>query len=250
MQPNWIAAAAAAVALCACQQQDRATTVTEASAPTAPSAPASNTAEAPAANPLPTNGAYELADVLKWAMPDAPTNTSSTPDLQDYNRFKGVVGDIKRSASLQGGYEGRVVLAINSVKAVAENIEDDYAWRVSIEGPNAGAAGIAFASHRAIRPDVESAGPAYLRSKGLDVVALSCFSDGGTSANAEGLYLVRVPRKAPTFLTYSVSTGSAGTFVTYRVHFGAIDWSSVPGTSPDFQGKVQPFGVCPYKDFR
>ncbi len=220
---------------------------------------------------------YELADVLLWAMPPdveaehlsvsasgaasdaqplAPTGgrtlPPALPGIQDFNRFKGVVTDIVSAPaqSLRAGYEGQVVLGIDGKRLVAENIQDDYAWRVSIPGPRTGATAIEFESQRAIQLDPDSVGPSYLRRKGFDVVTLGCSSSGDTPDNAEGLYLVRAPGKAPTLLTWAVSTGSAGVFVRYRLHFGALDPGDVPGTQPNFEGRVQGFGVCPYPAFR
>ncbi|MYM92660.1 hypothetical protein [Duganella vulcania] len=196
--------------------------------------------------PVAHEGAYELADVLLWAMPDAKPGESSLPDIQDYNRFKGIVANIKVSKTNLGGYEGQILIAADGKRAIAENIEDDYKWRVFITGPQVGASDIEFESGRAIVGDI---GPGYLRKHKFDVLALSCFSEGGTSSNASVLYLVRYPGKAQSLLTYSVSTGSGGVFISYQLHYGPIEWSAIPGaTTPNYQGGMQRFGDCPYKD--
>ena len=198
--------------------------------------------------PFSKSGAYELADVLKWALPEAGSTPFATPELQDYNRFKGVVQDIKVSQVLSSRYVGAVTLAVDGQQMQPENLVDNYRTDVRIFGPEAGAQGIAFATE--VKESVY-VGPAYLRKHGFDVVPLSCFSVGQTSTNAEALYLVRAPGKAPTYVTFRVSTGSGGASVEYTVRYGGMDWKDVPGaTEPQFDGTVQPFGYCPYKSMQ
>jgi len=195
--------------------------------------------------PQEKSGAYEVSEVLAWAIPDQiATNKKSLPDLQDYNRFKGIVDEINSSPL---GYEGSIVLLANGDQSLLENIEDDYSWKVSIIGPNVGASSIIFDSRRAIRNDI---GPTYLRKNSFDLTMLSCFSDGDTPANARALYLAQYPGKAPVLLTYEVSTGSAGTSIVYQLHFGPLEWSYVPGAKDiNYAGKIQKFAECPYQEF-
>lgn len=195
----------------------------------------------------PKNGLYELADVVAWAMPaEADSLNTALPAPQDYNRFKGVVTDIAASKSKLGGYEGRVSIGVNGKRTIAENIEDDYQWKVFIFGPQVGATTFAIASWRSVSVEV---GPSYLRSKNFDLVNLSCFSEGDTPNNAKALYLARYPGKLPTLITYSVSTGSGGKTVDYRIHFGGVQWDAVPAaTDINFKGESQAFASCPYKE--
>ena len=195
--------------------------------------------------PTAKSGAYEISDVLAWAIPDQITiNEKSLPDLQDYNRFKGIVNDIKSSPL---GYEGSIIMLANGDQSLLENVEDDYNWEVSIIGPNVGASSITFNSRRAIKNDI---GPTYLRKNSFDLIMLSCFSDGDTPANARVLYLAQYSGKTPVLLTYEVSTGSAGVSVVYQLHFGPIEWSYVPGAKDiNYAGKSQKFAECPYQEF-
>lgn len=251
-----IIAMSAGIASCQRQLSDAAPTT----APSAPQVGASSAAQVAAAAsessrvrsslPVAKDGVYELADVLLWAMPDAGDGHETLAGLQDYNRFKGVVSKIQSSASRRGGYEGQVVIGVGALPAIAENIQDDYAWKTYIFGPNAGAAGFEISSSHAIRTEAAALGPVYLRAHGLKVLTLACFSEGATATNADALYLVHAPGKAPTLMGHSVSTGSAGQFVTFTLHFGPVDWKDLPGTKPDHQGEVQPFAICPYKEFR
>ena len=210
--------------------------------PSAPSLPASVPVS------FSKTGAYELADVLRWALPDSGGTAFTTPGLQDYNRFKGVVQDIQLSQEPRSRYVGAVTLMVDGRQMQPENLVDNYRTGVKIFGVEAGAQGISFAT--GVLPTVQ-AGPAYLRKQGLDVVPLSCFSVGKTPTNAEALYLVRAPGKAPTYVTYRVSTGSAGVSIDYTVRYGGMDWQDVPGAvEPQFDGTVQPFGHCPYKEMQ
>lgn len=194
--------------------------------------------------PVEKLGGYEVADVLAWAMPDqGPKSTNSLPDFQDYNRFKGLVRDIKASPV---GYEGSVVMLAEGKQSLLENIEDDYKWKVFVSGPNAGANSIFFDSKRPIKIEI---GPTYLRKHHFDLIVLSCFSDGDTPTNATALYLAQYPGKRPTLLRYQVSTGSAGKMVEYQLHFGPVEWSSVPGARDiNYAGKTQKFAECPYAE--
>jgi hypothetical protein len=197
------------------------------------------------ASPTPKNGAYEIADVLMWAMPSSSGQKRSLPGFQDYNRFKGVVSNIRRSTYGRETFEGQVVLLAYGKNAMVENIEDNYSWRVGISGPQVGATELAFYSG-AISGDL---GPNYLRKHGIELITLSCFSTGDTSTNASALYLALVPGKAPTLLSYDINTGSSGETVTYKVHYYSVNWSDVPGaTERNYKGEVQDFGVCPYKN--
>jgi len=164
-------------------------------------------------------GGYELAEVLAWAMPKSAANAATLPSLQDYNRFKGVVSDIKRSEGGDGQYVGKVVPLVDGTRVAAENIEDDYAWRVWIDGPQAGAASVKFDSFGKGNAVSAEIGPAYLRRHGFDLVALACFGSGGTPNNADAMYLARFPGKAPTLMTFSVSTGSGGVFNSWLLHY-------------------------------
>lgn len=200
--------------------------------------------------PKSQHGAYELAEVLAWSMPDtAPSDSPlALPSFQDYNRFKGVVSNIQSSTSVDGGYEGTIEMLADGKRVVVENIEDDYKWKVLITGPNVGANSVTFMADRAVGMGIDI-GASYLRRHQFDLVALSCFSAGQTSTNAQALYLARYPGKNPVLLSYMVSTGSAGMFVHYQVHFDSLEWESVPGAREvDYEGKSQPFGVCPYED--
>lgn len=191
------------------------------------------------------SGAYEISNVLAWAIPDqTAVNGTSLPDLQDYNRFKDIVNDIKSSPL---GYEGSIIMLANGEQSLLENIEDDYNWKVSIRGPNVGASSIAFDSRRAIKNDI---GPTYLRNNRFELTMLSCFSEGGTPTNARALYLAQYPGKTPILVTYEVSTGSAGISVVYQLHFGPMEWSYVPGAKDiNYAGKSQKFAECPYQEF-
>jgi hypothetical protein len=195
--------------------------------------------------PVAHSGAYELADILAWAMPNQATNKiKSLPEFQDYNRFKGVISEIKVSPL---GYEGGIVMLADGKQSLLENIEDDYKWKVYIKGPNLGADSIAFDSWRSIKTDI---GPAYLRKHGFDLIMLSCFSEGDTPTNATALYLAQYPEKSPTLLSYLISTGSAGVSIEYQLHFGPIDWSLVPGARDiNYAGEAQKSADCPYKEF-
>ncbi|WP_162925892.1 hypothetical protein [Isoalcanivorax indicus] len=195
-------------------------------------------------------GGYELAQVIVWAMgPGKPTETLSG-DAQDYNRFKGVVKDIERSTAQGAEYEGTILLLADGERTVAENIQDEYSWEVFIRGPRIGASSIEFQSARSVSPSLDL-GPRYLRRHGLDLTALSCFSAGNSSANAEALYLVRADRMNPALLLISISTGSAGTSYSYKLHFTGIEWGDIPGAArANYRGDYQPFGHCPYPELQ
>ena len=197
----------------------------------------------------PKDGLYELAEVIAWAMPLAAKNKpTALPSYQDYNRFKGVVSDITVSKPGWGRYEGGVAVAVNGKPALAENIEDDYKWKVFIDGPEVGANQITFSSQRPVAADM---GPTYLRARNFEIVNLSCFSDGDTPTDATALYLARYPGKDPTLLTYTLSTGSRGTTIDYHVHFGGLQWDAVPGARVvNYKGEVQGFASCRYKELR
>lgn len=205
-----------------------------------------NAATPKESEPKSQNGAYELAEVLAWAMPNVDLkNPTSLPSNQNYNRFKGVINEIHATTSNLGGYEGTVQILAEGKRTIIENIEDNYKWQASITGPQVGANSLILSSQRAVGTDV---GPTYLRKHDFDLMLLSCFSDGDTPTNATALYLARFPGKAPVLLGYSVSTGSAGQFIAYQVYFGPIAWESVPGARQlNYKGESQPFGSCPYK---
>lgn len=155
-----------------------------------------------------------------------------------------MVQDIRASQGPGSRYVGAVTLAVDGRQMQPENIVDNYRTAVRIFGPEAGAQGLAFATGV---KDALQAGPSYLRKHGLDVVPLSCFNAGQTPTNAEALYLVRAPGKAPTYVTFRSSTGSGGASIEYTVRYGGMDWKEVPGaTEPQFDGTVQTFGYCPY----
>ena len=213
---------------------------------------AQSQAQAPRSDvPTPREGGYELAEVLAWAMPAAAAGaTSALPSLQDYNRFKGVVSNITRA---EGGaqYIGKVVPLADGKRIVPDNIEDDYSWRVWIDGPQAGADSIRFGAFEHASSDSLELGPAYLRRHGFDLVALTCFSSGGTPNNAEAMYLVRFPGKVPTLMNYLVSTGSRGVSHSWQVHYGYVDWKDVPGaTEADYRGARQQFAQCDFESLR
>lgn len=185
MRVLWWSIIAMSAGIASCQRQPP-----DAAPKTGPAAPqvgvssAAQAAEASESSrvrstlPVAKDGVYELADVLLWAMPDAADGHETLADLQDYNRFKGVVSKIQSSASRRGGYEGQVVIGVGALPAIAENIQDDYAWKTYIFGPNAGAAGFEISSSHAIRTEAAALGPAYLRAHGLNVLTLACFSEG------------------------------------------------------------------------
>jgi hypothetical protein len=191
------------------------------------------------------NGLYELADVLAWAMPTVDSaSPESLSSLQDYNRFKGVISGIRPAKVTR--FEGQIAIGVDGRRATPENIEDEYRWKASLDGPEVGANIVELESVRAVLADT---GPAYLRKMGFELIGLACFSEGGTPTNATALYLAKYVGKQPTLMLYSVSTGSGGTFVNYSLHFGSLSWNHVPGaTQPNFKGEIQPFGYCPYKN--
>jgi len=209
-----------------------------------------------AASELPSakNGYYELADILAWAMPasdsSSPLSLSSSP--QDYNRFKGVVSNFIMSKSVR--YEGSILVNVEGNQANAENILNENSWAVRLDGPNIGASefqldsgAISFDASK--NEDIDT-GPAYLRKKGFELTNLVCFSDGNTPTNAEAMYLAKYPGRQPTLIKYSISTGSSGKYVNWTIYFFGISWKSVPGaTERNFEGKIQSFGDCPYKEF-
>lgn len=209
--------------------------------------PASTSSEAPKPR---EGGGYELAEVLAWAMPAAEAGGITLPSLQDYNRFKGVVSNITRATGV-GQYVGKLVPLADGKRVVAENIQDDYAWAVDIDGPQVGASSVTFRSFDGITAVDVEVGPAYLRKHGFDLVALICFSSGGTANNATGMYLARYAGRTPTLMTFAVSTGSRGVSNGWTVHYGSVDWKDVPAaTEADYRGVRQPFARCEYKDLR
>jgi hypothetical protein len=209
-----------------------------------------NTSTIRAGLPIATNGGYELAEVLAWAMEDKTkdNNQSTLSSVQDYNKFKGVISDIHRSSDGDADYEGSIILFADGKQSITENIEDSYSWNVEINGPSVGADTLVFYSSRSVSTDL---GPAYLRKNKFDLIALSCFSYGNTPNNASVLYLAQYPGKKPTLISYNVTTGSMGQSVWYSVYFGQIDWKSVPGaTEVDYKNDKNRFGDCPYESLR
>ena len=193
-------------------------------------------------------GAYELVDIIRWAMPPASGETILPAGFQDYNRFKGPIENIQISDDRFNKYKGTAALVVSGKKIQPENITDQYLTDVHIFGPEVGAAGISLSTK--LSPSIE-VGPDYLRKGGLNPIPLSCFSEGRTPTNANALYLVQAPSKAPVYLTYSISTGSGGKWFTYTIWFGSIDWKFVPGATENmFDGTTQAFGSSPYKDFQ
>ncbi len=198
--------------------------------------------------PVARNGVYEIAEVLRWAMVRNSKENTELNTLQEYNFFKGIIKNIKPGDHL-ARYRGEIILGTAGRPAIASNITDEYEWSVLIDGPNAGASYIQFTSGF-LDPKID-VGPVYLRKNNFNIIPLICFSDGRSSANAEALYLVRVPGRTPTLLQYEVSTGSGGTLVQYKIHYSAIAWNEVPGAGKrEFDGRQSKFGECPYEDLR
>lgn len=196
--------------------------------------------------PKSINGGYELADVLIWAMPKQVKGENSLPSLQDYNHFKSVVSNIKPT---ENGYSGTVLILADRKRTVPENITDNYDWAVSIEGPRAGASSISIDSgFIGDKPDI---GPQYLRKNNINVIALSCFSNGDTPAQSSSLYLVQYPGKTPILLSYDVSGGSSGRTIKYQLHYGGIEWKNVPGANEvNYKNETQNFAMCPYPSLK
>lgn len=237
-------ASAAALLLVGCQKTDVQTGVATVQSSASQSSGANATEQPPVAK----DGLYELADVLRWIMPRQTQQVAEFAGLQDYNRFKGPITDIQSGAP-HFQYRGRIRLAIDGKRGIAENIEDDYAWQVTLDGANAGATDIALSSFKAVAPGTPEVAE-YLRRHRFDVLLLSCFSDAATPTNAEAMYLLRAEGRAPVLFTLGVSTGSGGVFLTYKVSFGPVAWGDVPGaTKSDIQGMPYPLAGCPMKEF-
>jgi hypothetical protein len=191
------------------------------------------------------DGFYELADFLAWAMPEISSGDQFTlPTLQHYARFGGVFEVLPYDGREK--YSGFVSLLVDGAIAIHPNIYRDYGWRVGIDGPEAGATSLSLTGSVVI----DAVAPKYLRANGFELTPLTCFSEGGTPINAVALYLARYPGKQPTLMSYMVSTGSAGRFVDFVLHFAPVSWASVPGTSDSQFSTSRGLGDCPYEAFR
>lgn len=193
-----------------------------------------------------TDGSYDLADFLAWAMPQiSPESPSTLSSFQDYARFGGVFEILPSDGSIR--YSGFVSLLVGGTIAMQPNIDQDYGWRVGVDGPNVGATSLSLSSAGSV---IDAVTPEYLRANGFELTPLTCFSEGGTPTNADILYLARHPSKQPTLMSYRVSTGSAGRSVVFVLHFEPVPWTNVPGTTGSQWSTSRGLGDCPYDDFR
>jgi hypothetical protein len=134
-------------------------------------------------------------------------------------------------------YEARIPLYARGRRLLAENMNDEYQWKVFVAGPRA------MPTHVYIRsqwPVAQPAGAAYFTSQGLTLDPIVCESFGGSDANYNAIYKVSATGKHPMLLRISKSTGSGGIRYSYE-----ITWFSISAASLSREAEV---GLCQVTD--
>lgn len=193
---------------------------------------------------------YELASVVKSLMIDR----EKTGFRGDYLSFKSmfsplreVEGATRRVAgpeSFPGKeadffyiYEARIPLYVRKERLLAENMKDEYLWRVFVAGPRAAPSNVYIMSQW---PVGQPAGATYFNAQGLKLDVVSCEKLGGSSTNYNAYYKVSAPGKFPLLLGISKSTGSGGVWYSYEITWYGIKASSL--------GNEAEIGLCQVND--
>jgi hypothetical protein len=127
--------------------------------------------------------------------------------------------------------KGSALLTVNGRPVATDRTGKAGSYVVWIAGPNAAPSDLWLRSDLA---SSESAGPRYLRSKGIKLETIACEKEG--KGNYTALFRASVAGSKPALLEITESTGSGGTWFSYRLR-----WKSVsPADLPD-QAEV---GLC------
>lgn len=184
------------------------------------------------------NARYDLAGLVKRLMLDRDPKGFRG----DYIALKSVIGPLQQvtEADLRKPdpeyfpgnasnffyiYETRIPLYARGRRLLAENMSDQYQWKVFVAGPRAMPTNIYIRSQW---PVAHPAGASYFTSHGLTLDPIVCEKLGGSEANYNAVYKVRAPGKHPLLLTISKSTGSGGVRYSYEVTWFSISAASLP----------------------
>jgi hypothetical protein len=176
----------------------------------------------------------ELADVIRQLMVSA--KQTSTKD--SYIEMKAIFGKLRLAESgdlAPNGMEtflknndyfyifhGRINLLANSRPIAQDRMQDDASWKVWVVGPKAMVTDVWLRTNNAAS---SSAGPRYLRSKGLTLEPLSCSQLN--ASNYSAIYKVSAPGKRPILLDILSTSGSGGTWYSYHATWFSLKASDL-----------------------
>lgn len=205
------------------------------------------------------DGNYELAELIAYVMVDHPAGWAGATNglvSRDYNEFKEYVREIKfvgmadgprlqpSTATLRGfkAYTGTTGLMIRGQRAIVENVEDDYKWRVFFGGPEVAATSIELSADKTVViQEGKGNGAAYFREAGFTLIPIACDAMGYGNNNA--VYAASFPGKFPALLSISASTGSGGQSMSYALFLSGMSWRDTPGFGQKDSGLAE-MGDC------